>query len=384
MLLVAACASELRPDPAHGQSPHHPRTQAATKQTTTDPGATPALDVRATSSLEGITPELAGTRVVLVGETHDRYDHHLNQLEIIRRLHEREVDFAVGLEFFHRPFQQYLDQYIAGDLSELAMLEKTEYYQRWAFDYRMYAPILRYAKAHGIPLVALNLPHEITRQVGREGIDSLDPEQSAQIPADMDRSVPGYRERLKAIFEQHPMGPERDFENFVDVQLLWDEGMAESAAAYLEANPGRSLVVLAGSGHVDRRYGIPARIERRLDVETAVVVNQDDIGFEPGMGDFLLFPQQLRLPPTGKLGIMLETVEDGVFAQKVFGDSAAEAAGIRKRDRLVSIAGRPIADITDLRLAMWDKAPGETVSVEVRRKRWLSAEKTLRFDITLK
>ena len=352
--------------------------------TATDPGNTPALDLRATSSLEAIIPALADNRVVLVGESHDRYDHHLNQLEIIRRLHQRHPDLAVGLEFFQQPYQAALDQYIAGQLDETGMLEQTEYYTRWGFDYRMYAPILRYAREQHIPLVALNLPQELTREVGRVGLKGLSEQQRAQIPTDMDRALPGYRERLRTIFHQHPMGPGRNFEHFLEVQLLWDEGMAERAAAYLQEHPGRHLVVLAGSGHVDRRYGIPPRLERRSGIQTAVVLNRDEGALEPGMGDFLLFPTTRSLPAAGRLGIVLEPVEGGINVGQISKNSAAEAAGLLKGDHLVSINGRKIAGLADVRLAMRDKSPGDRVGVQVLRKRWLATDEELSFEATLK
>ena len=44
-------------------------------------------------------------RVVFVGETHDRYDHHLNQLAILQALHRRNPQVAIGVEWFQQPFQ---------------------------------------------------------------------------------------------------------------------------------------------------------------------------------------------------------------------------------------------------------------------------------------
>ena len=76
-----------------------------------------ALDLSHLSDLEAIIPQLATKRVVFVGETHNRFDHHLNQLEIIRRLHQFHPDLVIGMEYFQHPFQIYLDQYIAGSLA---------------------------------------------------------------------------------------------------------------------------------------------------------------------------------------------------------------------------------------------------------------------------
>ena len=153
------------------------------------------------------------------------------------------------------------------------MLAQTEYYNRWQFDYRLYAPILEFAREQGIPVVALNVRQEISSKVAREGISGLSDAERAQFPAQLDRNLPGYRERLHAVFNEHPEIQDMNFENFVDAQLIWDEAMAERAARYLEAHPSRHLVVLAGDGHVIRS-GIPARFARLSGVEPASVLQE--------------------------------------------------------------------------------------------------------------
>src|SRR5690348_18010418 len=45
-----------------------------------------AIDLDATLPLDKLAAQLVSKRVVFVAEIHSRYDHHLNQLEIIRRL----------------------------------------------------------------------------------------------------------------------------------------------------------------------------------------------------------------------------------------------------------------------------------------------------------
>ena len=78
---------------------------------------------------------------------------------LVRRLRERGAELAIGMEFFQQPFQDSLDAYIAGTLSEEDLLRETEYFERWRFDYRLYRPILRYAKEHGIDVVVAE-PHK--------------------------------------------------------------------------------------------------------------------------------------------------------------------------------------------------------------------------------
>lgn len=350
------------------------------------PGAsTKALDLGDLRDLEHIVPKLAGKRVVFIGENHDRYDHHLNQLAIIRQLHARNPNLVIAMEFFQQPFQSYLDAYIGGSLDERTFLEKTEYFERWGYDYRLYRPIIEYAREQAIPLLALNIPREISTKVGQSGIDSLTEEERRWVPEQMDRSDESYRKRLKAIFERHPDTKSRKFEYFYEAQLLWDEGMAERAARYLTENPGRQMVVLAGEGHLAYGAGIPERLVRRVPVDTAIVL-QGTTGEEmqPGIADFLLFSSRADLPPSGRLGVALRPPGRGVRVESVVPGSAAGRAGIRADDRILAINGQEVERLADLKLALMDTRPGETVQVRVERQPiWLMDPEELVFDVTL-
>jgi uncharacterized iron-regulated protein len=350
---------------------------------TEDMQATPALDLNALSDLDTIVDGLGEQRVVFVGEQHDRYEHHLTQLEIIRRLHQRHAQLAIGMEAFQQPFQSHLDAYVAGELSEQELLRDSEYYARWRFDFRLYAPILRYAREHRLPVVALNLPEEITRQVGRGGIESLSEQDRAQIPADIDRSDTEYEQRLSEVFDNHPRHNGQSFDHFLEVQLLWDEGMAQRAADYLQSHPAQRMVVLAGSGHLAYGGGIPQRLLRRLPVNSAIVLNGWQGSIEAGLADFLLFPEPRALPPAGKLGAVLDDRDDGLRVSACQPDSPCAAAGLKSGDRLLSIDDRAIAGMADLRLAMWDKTPGDRVRLEISRKRWIFPAKAMSLDVEL-
>jgi uncharacterized iron-regulated protein len=381
LLLLTGCSSTGRHD--HGaMSKEH---QHAAGEHDPEPlHKTSVLDLGAAPDLEAIIPRLADKRVVLVGETHNRFDHHLAQLEIIRRLHAVHPRLAIGMEAFQQPFQGVLDDYIAGRLSERELLHGAEYYQRWKFDFRHYAPILRYAREQQLPVIALNLPTELTRKVGRNGIDSLAAEERAQLPAGIDRSDTVYEKRLRGIFNQHPHNSARSFDNFLDAQLLWDEGMAEQAADYLMAHPDYTMVVLAGSGHLVWGSGIPRRLARRLQADIAIVLNGWDGVLEPDLADFILLTEPRTLPPAGTFGVMLENAAGVPTVNSCLPDSPCISAGLRRGDRFISIDGEPINDMMDLRLVMWDKQPGDTVTLEISRTRWFSQPQELSYTIELR
>ncbi len=213
-----------------------------------------------------ILQAISSSEVVYLAETHDDPADHMAQLEIIQAL-AAQSDVAIALEMFQRPFQPVLDAYLASSISEAALKSESEYETRWGFDWAFYAPILQYAKAHQIPLIALNAPTEVTRKVASEGLESLTDEDFTYIPAivQVDLSNEDYARSLRAVFTAHGgAGHSADFDNFFAAQVLWDETMAEGIAVQLMAQPERQVIVLVGEGHVVNDYGIPSRVARRL------------------------------------------------------------------------------------------------------------------------
>ena len=342
------------------------RAEAKTDSTST-PGIM-VLDTQAPLSLEAIVPALAEKRVVFIGETHDRYDHHLNQLAIIKALYARNPKLAIGLEFFQSSFQPVLDDYIVGKINEQTFLQKTEYYDRWQYDYRLYRPIIYFAHENKIPLVALNLPGEITKKVGATGLKSLSKEEMRLIPKSINRKVPGYRERIESVFSGHPGMKKRNIDYFIDAQLLWDEGMAEHAAKYLKKNPDKKMVILAGAGHVMFGTGIPVRLQRRINATLATVLTGGGFDVDPEAADYILFSKEKTLPKSGLIGVLLEPTKEGMKIGSFSTNSGAEKAGLAKGDRIVSVDARSVRKISDIRLALWNKRPGDNVRVTVIRE----------------
>ncbi len=336
-----------------------------------------ALDLRSGIGLDKVISNVASSRVIYVGETHDDYAHHLTQLEIVRRLHAINPDIAIGMEQFQQPFQAIIDRYIKGELDEKGLIRETEWMERWKFDYRLYRPILSFAREHGIPVIALNLSQEIVAKVSKAGIDALSLEDKTKIPAEIDYSDKVYHERLKGIYEKHSHTDKQKFERFLEVQLLWDEGMAERAAEYLQSNPQHQLVVLAGSGHLMHGSGIPQRVSRRMPGERAIILPASDFTPEPGVADFLVHDAGEKLPPVGLMGIYLAQTDDGVKVDSLVPEGAAKKAGVEKDDLIRSINGSVVKTITDLKLILMDSSPGDEISLELFRDNLILKDKKM-------
>jgi len=331
-------------------------------------------------SFDEFIADAAHYRVVLVGETHDRQDHHLNQLRIIKALHQRNPKLAIGLESFQTPYQPYLDAYVAGRISTEEMLRRTEYYQRWRYDFRLYEPVMDYARAHGIPLVALNVPSEIVRKVAESGYDSLTAAERRAVPTTIDRRDTAYRDRLRVRLGDHHGASGADFDSFYEIQLLWDEGMARSAAGYLARHADRNMVLLAGQGHIEYRSGIPARLQRRLDSPVLTVAH----AYEPGQGrefaDYVIKSSEVHLPPGGLLGVLIDPNADNAKIASLQEDGAARSVGVKTGDVITAINGSPVRDFSDVKISLWNKMPGDKVSLTLIRE----PEHRLSVDVTLR
>jgi C-terminal processing protease CtpA/Prc len=244
-------------------------------------------------------------------------------------------------------------------------LKRTEYYERWGYDFRQYRDILAYAQAHGIPLVALNAPAELVAVVSRGGLADLSSEDRGRLPADLSPPDTAYQEKLRPIFEMHEKLSADRLRRFAEVQVLWDEHMARVARDYLDANPGKTLVILAGSGHVAYQDAIPGRLARMTGAETAVVATGPCDRFAEADVDFVLAERDIDLPEPGRVGMMLARDDRGVTVTAIPPASPAGEAGFRPGDLVLSIAGEPVQGMDDVRLALLDRAPGEQVWVEV-------------------
>ncbi len=312
--------------------------------------------------------QLARNRVVFVGEIHDRYDHHLNQLAILQGLHQQNPKLAIGVEWFQQPFQPVIDEFLAGKISESELLRRTDYFDRWRYDYRMLRPIMEYAKANHLPVIALNAPAELTRKISRGGLQALKPEERAQLPATITPPDESYRQRLEQVFAEHTTDKAR-LANFMLVQRVWDETMAQNISRFLQPRPDWRMVVFSGIGHITHGNGIPQDIaDSNPNFKTATIVSTDARDIQPGLVDYFLLTQPLSLPATGKLGVWLHTADKGVRVGELTDNSPARRAGLKAGDRLVKLDGIAINNMADLMLTLADREPGQKVKVDIERK----------------
>ncbi len=266
---------------------------------------------------------LGAARVVCVGEEHPNPHHHWVQLQVVQHLVKVWPHFALAMEMFQRPFQGVLDDYAARRIDDAALRSRTGWEDRWGYSFDLYKPIIAAAVDAHAALLALNAPKELTKKVVHHGLDSLAPDEKAQLPQ-LNLDDKAHRAWFDALMEDmggsqaHSKKPDADSKDkdkdhaaddmpsadrVYTVQVIWDETMADTTAKWLAAHPDSRVVVLAGNGHC-HDTAIVNRIKRRgiKDVVSVRAVIDDDEGsvaeaLAKPINDFIVV---LELPPDVK------------------------------------------------------------------------------------
>ncbi len=211
-------------------------------------------------SFDELIELLADTRVVYVGERHTSSAHHQAQLKVIRALVENGRNIRVGMEMFDHTYQDRLDQWSAGDFEWDLFLQRSHWYANWRFDDALYKEILLFIKEKQLKLVGLNVPFHLPRKIAIGGLDSLRESERALLPQEIDLTDKEHRAYVEKIFKMHQIKGRDDFDYFYAAQCTWEDGMAQAVADNLGDD---TMVVIAGNGHIVRKFGIPNRAFKR-------------------------------------------------------------------------------------------------------------------------
>ena len=234
------------------------------------PSGQALFDLRSSRNLtlEQAVPEILKSRIVLVGEQHPDGGHHRAQLRVIEALVRAGARVAIGLEMFRKDSQRALDRWTADDISPQEF--ERIYDDNWNYPWPVYSPIFEYARAHQIPMIGLNVPRDITRQVARAGFQSLTEEQRGRL-SDVSCSIDEeYMRYIRSVHGAHAHG-NMNFTFFCEAQMVWDAAMAVHSLDFLKTAPDATLVVLAGVGHA-QKGAVPRQIGLRSPVPVTVLL----------------------------------------------------------------------------------------------------------------
>ena len=211
--------------------------------------------------------EIADRDVVFLGEEHDNSAGHALHLDILKALHAKRPDLVLSMEMFERDVQGVVDDYLRGRIDEECFLENSRPWNNYAKHYR---PMVEYAKAHGLDVIAANVPRRLAGASARgEAVDGPWAARETTAPADR------YRAAFLEAMGEHPGMDEDLLDNMYAAQCLKDDTMAESIADYLEGRPHRRPLVVhvCGKFHSDFGLGTVVRLLNRRPLTQSAVLS---------------------------------------------------------------------------------------------------------------
>ena len=199
--------------------------------------------VQTSARLDALLP----ADVLLVGEQHDAPAHQDLEQQIVSSLASRGLLAAVALEMAEVGFSTAQLKPSSTD----AQARRALNWDDKAWPWTAYGPAVMTAVRAGVPVLGANLPRE-------------------QMPASMkDRSLddrlpgPALKAQQQGIRIGHcNVLPESQITPMTRIQVAKDITMADTVHQLLL--PGKTVVLLAGSGHVDRRLGVPQHLKAGL------------------------------------------------------------------------------------------------------------------------
>lgn len=289
---------------------------------------------------------------ILLGESHNNACDHRTQARVVELMAMAGHEIVMGLEMVSVERQEILDIFNKGLISIDQLPEKLSWEEKWGYDFELYRPVFDTAQKYSIPLLALNLPSQVARNISRHGLDNLESEDRKYLPEKLIYPPLEQVQMLKEQFELHEdliKADETIFKRFVAAQSAWDTKMAFEALKAREAEQ-KTVIILAGTLHVEKGQGIEHRL-RILSPASRIagivpVRSIEDISHENAYS-YYCPPSRDRM----RLGIVAEMEHERVIVRGVVQGSLAMQAGLEKDDEIVQAGKKEVSSLADLHTA---------------------------------
>lgn len=222
-----------------------------------------------------VIAKAAQSRIVLLGEQHDRYEIHRWQLHVAAGLAAHRP-IVMGFEMFPAHLDPILADWVAGELTEAEFLSRSEWGTVWGFAADLYLPLFRICREMGWPMRGLNVARSLVRRVGAEGWESI-PEAEREGLTPARPSPEAYRRfifdltggvRPGRLAQSHD---DPAFDRFIRAQEVWDRAFATNLAKAAADFPAALVIGIIGMGHLQFGGGVSWQL-RDLGVTDVAVL----------------------------------------------------------------------------------------------------------------
>lgn len=215
---------------------------------------TPAVPHYSDASRAERLQQLLPADIILLGEQHDAPDHQRVHRIVVETLASRNALAALALEMAS---QGQSTAGLASDVSEDAVRQALQWNNE-GWPWSAYGPAVMAAVRAGVPVIGANLPQGRMRgAMAKVELDSL--LDGAALKAQQQNIRTGHCDML----------PESQITPMTRVQIARDMAMAETLAKAVQT--GKTVVLLAGGGHVDRSLGVPLHLAPRLKAKAVLI-----------------------------------------------------------------------------------------------------------------
>lgn len=233
-------------------------------------------------SVDQAVASLKKARHIYVGERHGGQEYHQVQLNVLKALQRQKVDLAIAVEWLPADKQPALDDWIAGKIDAATFVHRSDWRKVWGHAFRHYAPILKWARKHKVPMWALNAPHGLARMVRIHGKEKLPPPWKKRVTA-LNTGNAAHQAFVSKLFSHlkhahphrfHHRTHGQGFDRYYLAQLVWDEAMSLNLVKHLKSpkGQGKTAVIFAGMGHVAHGHGVPFRAKALLGEPFKIVL----------------------------------------------------------------------------------------------------------------
>jgi uncharacterized iron-regulated protein len=210
--------------------------------------------------VDDVIASLDKADILFFGEEHNDSTCHVLEYLLFKGIAQKYPGkTALSMEMFETDCQEVMTEYLDSLLREKNFITEA---RAW-HNYKDYRPLIEFAKAGKIPVVAANAPARYVNMVNRMGLGSLEKldktARSWLAPLPIDTATgPYYNKFLNVMGGHSAMGGMQMFQ----AQNVWDATMGWSIASFYKKHHGYKILQVNGGFHSEDKLGAAAQLKK--------------------------------------------------------------------------------------------------------------------------